>query len=105
LVERNGLDVGQRRLARGHQHEAGAEVAGDPALLFAGPAHVHGQDDGPEPCGRQQGDDVIRIVAERHADDVARSRADIFQMAGGLRNQAGELRIGDRARAVDDGRM
>ena len=80
-------------------------MTGDPALLFTGPAHVHRQDDGPEPRGRQQRDDMVGIVAERHADDVARPRADILQMAGGLGDQGGELRIGDRMRAIDDRRV
>ena len=68
----------------------------------AGPAHIHRQDDCAEPRDGQQCDDVVSVVAERHADDVARRDAACFQVTGGPRDQAGELRVGDRQLPLDD---
>ena len=59
----------------------------------------------PSHAMREQRDDMVGVVAERDADDVAGPHADVREMAGGLQDQPGELRVADGAVAIDDGRM
>jgi hypothetical protein len=48
---------------------------------------------------------MIRVVAERHTDELAGPDADGLEMAGGLGHENGKVCVGDGACAIDDGRV
>ena len=105
LVADDGLDGGNPFPAIGHKNQARTEMHGDAPLLVGGPAHIHRQNDRAQPRDRQQGHDVVGIITERDADDIAWSDANRLQMPRRLRHKRCQIRVGDRAPALDNRRV